>query len=83
MLATKRGVGEYIQEMPYTWQLSWLAAERSWLALVEPFLTQIGIETSPYRGSISGSVGISVRRKLKFPVLAQSKSESVVERRYP
>ena len=47
VLATKRGVGGYIQEMPYTWQLSWLAAERPWSALVGPFLTQIGVETTP------------------------------------
>ena len=43
-------VGGHIHDMPYTWQLSWLAVERPCSALGRlflSFLAQTGVETAP------------------------------------
>ena len=53
-------MGGHIHNMPCTWQLPWLAAQRA-LVLAGPFLfflAQTGVETTTlplYRGSISDS----------------------------
>ena len=53
-------MGRHSHDIPYTWQLPWLAVEQPQSALSGPLLTllaQMATLLSPCKGTISGPVG--------------------------
>ena len=64
-------MGGFQHGVPCTWQLLWLAVDKSWLALAGPFpslghtaYTAYTARNGAPRGSISGSVGGLKKRSL-------------------